>query len=336
MAAKKPVTLKDIAAVADVSVSTVSKVLNGLGRVSPETRQRILDTADRLDFRPNALAQFFATGRSHTVALLAQKASGTFSMPVILGIMSRLAKDDIAAVVYSAVEDDVSGRPENIRKLHARQIDGVIVVGDGNDRVFPSISRSLAAPVVYAFGVSDDPGDTAFIPDDRQAGRLAATHLLETGRTRIAHVTGSVASQAVQRRLEGVNEVLEASGMPLVFDGPLYGDWTRESGRRAAARILERRDEVDAIICGNDFIAMGLSDELTAAGMRVPDDIAIVGHDNWEQYIGDAPFFTSVDPRLAAVGEAAAARLIEMADPGFSDEPGVHEIEGALVIGASS
>jgi LacI family transcriptional regulator len=306
------VTLIDVAALAGVSVPTVSKVLNGRGRVAPETRARIADAAERLGFQPNALAQFFATGKSHTVAVLAQKATGTFSMPVILGISKRLARDGVAVIIYDAVEDDVSDRPENIRKLVARQIDGVIVVGDGNDRTFPSLSNALAAPVVYAFGVSDDPSDPAFVPDDVMAGRLAATHLIEKGRCKIAHVTGDSGSQAVQNRANGVQTALADAGLTLALDEPLYGAWTREFGRTSANLILQSIHDIDAVICGNDFIAMGLVEVLVSHGIRVPQDIAVVGHDAWEQYIGDDAFITSIDPQLSEVGIAAADCLIRM------------------------
>lgn len=334
MKVRSAATLRDIAAISGVSVSTVSRVLNGTGRVSTETRKRVMDAARRLEFRPNALAQFFATGRSHTVAVLAQKATGTFSMPVILGIAGRLAKEDVAVVVYGAEEDDVGARPENIRKLHARQIDGLIVVGDGNDRVLPSISHLMDPPAVYAFGVSDHAEDPAFIPDDRMAGRLAVEHLLSIGRRRIACVAGPARSDAMGRRVEGAQEALRAAGLDWARP-VMHGGWTRKWGRTAAEEIVGRLGSLDAVVCGNDFIAMGLTEVLTARGARIPDDLAIVGHDLWEQYIGDEPYFTSIDPMLGALGEAVASHLLGLiADTALPG--GVHELPCRLVVGHST
>ncbi|QNA91627.1 LacI family transcriptional regulator [Microbacterium sp. Se63.02b] len=113
---KKGVTLKDVAAVAGVSTSIVSRVLNGGGRVSPSTREAILEAAQRLDFRPNALAQYFALGRSFTVGLLTENSTGIFSMPVIAGIASELSRHDVAAMTYDDGREGAA-RAENIRKL---------------------------------------------------------------------------------------------------------------------------------------------------------------------------------------------------------------------------
>lgn len=331
---RNAVTLRDIALISGVSVSTVSRVLNNTGRVSTSTRQMVMDAAERLDFRPNALAQFFATGRSHTVAMLAQRANDTFARKVIVSVANRLAREDVAVVIYDAEEQDVSGRPENIRKLHARQIDGLIVIGDGGDRVLPSISRLMDRPVVYAYAVSDDKHDPAFIPDDRMAGRLAAEHLLETGRRRIAYVAGPARSDAMERRSEGAQAALDGAGIDWAIP-PRHGAWTREWGRKAAEEIALRIDELDAIMCGNDFIAMGLTEVLAAQGIRVPDDVAITGHDQWEQYVDEDPFLTSVDPMLATFGEAAAAHLLALI---AGDQPtgGVHELPCRLVVGRST
>lgn len=334
MKTRSAVTLRDIALISGVSVSTVSRVLNNTGRVSTSTRQTVMDAAQRLDFQPNALAQFFATGRSHTVAMLAQRADDTFSRKVIVSIASRFARDDVAVVIYDAEEQDVSGRPENIRKLHARQIDGLIVVGDGDDRVLPSISRLMDRPVVYAYAVSDNKYDPAFIPDDRMAGRLVAEHLLETGRRRIAYVAGPVRSDAMARRCDGAQAVLDSAGVSWAIP-PRHGTWTWEWGRNAAEDILQRIDDLDAVMCGNDFIAMGLAEILTARGIRIPEDVAITGHDQWEQYVDKDPFLTSIDPMLGTFGEAAAAHLLALI---AGDQPpgGVHELPCRLVVGRST
>ncbi|KJL26838.1 Ribose operon repressor [Microbacterium oxydans] len=326
----KNVTLKDVARISGVSVPTVSRVLNGGGHVSEETRRRIHEAADQLDFRPNVLAQSFALGRSFTVGVLAQKASGNFSTPVITGIIDELSKRDIAVLVYDD-EDDPRARPQNLRTLQARKVDGIIVVGDGTDTPFPSISSLFQVPVVHAFGVSDGAEDTCLLPDDRQAGRLAAEHLLQQGRERIAHVTAMPHSRAVQDRSSGFSDSLEDAGHELVIP-PLHGDWTTRWGFQAGVELAAKAEEFDAIFCANDYIAIGVARALERRGIRVPDDVALVGYDNWSKYSGSPDrFLTSVDPHLEVLGRSAATTLLAT-----SREAGVVLQACELVPGVSS
>ncbi len=314
---RKGVTLKDVAAVAGVSTSIASRVLNGGGRVSPATREAILEAARRLDFRPNALAQYFALGRSFTVGLLTENSTGIFSMPVIAGIASGLSRHDVAAMMYDDGHEG-SARSENIKKLRALHVDGVIVVGDGNEVPLRSVSAEFDVPVVYAHAVSDVATDLAVVPDDRMSGRLAASHLLGQGRTRIAHVTAHRASIAVENRLAGAAEVLEAAGHPVDDDHIAFGDWSGAWGYRAAERLMKLDPRIDAIICGNDVIALGVARALVGNGYRVPEDVALVGHDNWVKYSdSEARYLTTVDPRLVEVGETATALLLRL----INDEP---------------
>jgi len=327
---EQQVTMRDVAAVAGVSVSTVSRALKGSGRMAEGTRRRILEAADRLDFHPNALAQSFATGRSLTVGILTHKAAGTFATPVITGIMQTLSQHDIAVVVYDDQSNPAS-RPENLRRLRARHVDGVIVVGDGTDHSFHSVAHALQVPVVYAFAVSEDPRDQMLLPDDRAAGVLAAEHLLAMGRTRIAHVTANASSRAVRERTEGFVGRLEEHGLELA--APVqHGDWTRAWGT-AAGELLDPAT-IDAVFCGNDFIALGLVPSLVRRGIRVPDDVAVIGYDNWAKFGLLDTFLTTIDPQLDLLGQRAAGRLVEAA----TGEPraGVETTEVTLVPGVSS
>lgn len=334
MTDNKSVTLRDVAAVVGVSVPTVSKVLGGTGRVSPATRARIIEAAERLDFRPNALAQFFALGRSFSVGVLAQKASGTFSMPVITGIVHEFSEHDVATLVYDD-ENDPSLRAENVRKLKARKVDGILIVGDGTDTPMPSIAHTLSQPVVHAFGLTDNPLDVSFLPNDSMAGRLAGEHLIDQGRRRIAHVTADPGFRTVRERQQGLQSALSAAGLPLALGAPLYGTWHRSWGYEAGRTILERIDEVDAVFCGNDFIAQGLSRFLIGAGVRVPEDIALVGYDNWSYFGGgEDHYLTTVDPRHVEIGRASAKFLLESIGPGV--EGGVHLQPCELIPGFSS
>lgn len=309
---KKGATLKDVAAIAGVSPSIASRVLNGGGRVAPATREAILEAAQRLDFRPNALAQYFALGKSFTVGLLAQNSTGIFSMPVIGGIASGLSRHDIAVMMYDDGRDGAA-RSENIKKLRARHVDGVIVIGDGNEVPLRSVSSEFDVPVVYAHGVTDVAADLAVVPDDFMAGRLAAQHMLDQGRTRLAHITAHRASIAVERRISGAASVLEAAGIPIAESHTEFGSWNGAWGYRAAEMLLEKDPLIDGIICGNDVIALGAARYLVSRGKNIPGDVALVGHDNWVKYSdSEARYLSTIDPRLVEVGSTATELLVRL------------------------
>ncbi|ACQ79174.1 transcriptional regulator, LacI family [Beutenbergia cavernae DSM 12333] len=312
MAAKKNVTLSDVAAVAGVSLSTASKALNGGGRISAETRARIEEAARRLDFRPNALAQSFALGRSRTVAILTDRAESTFARPVIIAAATYLGSHEQAVLLYDARmgRHDIA---ESIRQLNARRIDGVVVIGDGLSHRTRSVTSEFAVPVSYAFTLSDDPTDTMFVPDNVGIGRLAGEHLVDRGRRRIACITAGSDDIAALLRLDGLREALDAAGLEQAGE-TLHGTWVEQWGREAAERMLAEGRDIDAVFCGNDHIARGVEDVLTRAGRRVPEDVALVGVDNWEGLIVDqstaARHLTTIDVGLAGMGEAAAAHVV--------------------------
>ncbi|WFR67755.1 LacI family DNA-binding transcriptional regulator [Curtobacterium flaccumfaciens] len=170
----KAVTLSDVAREAGVDLSTASRVLRGTGRVSEATRQRIRAAADRLDFRPNAQAQFLATGISKTVGVLTINGAGTFTLPVMAGLNSSLGREDVATLLYDVHEDEAVLR-ESVKKFRARQIDGLLVLGDGLQAPLHSVTANLQVPVVYAFATSDSPTTRASCPTARWPGDSRAS-----------------------------------------------------------------------------------------------------------------------------------------------------------------
>jgi LacI family transcriptional regulator len=330
----KTVTLSDVAAAARVDLSTASRALRGEGRVSPATRQRIIDAAAELDFRPNAQAQFLANGVSKTVGVLTLNAPAIFAMPVLTGVNTALGQLDIATLLYDA-RTDSAVLQESVRKLHARRIDGLLVLGAGVLRSpLHSISAGFDIPVAYAYATSDDPKDVWFMPDGVMAGRMAGEHLLGIGRRHIAHIT-SKSDIGARDRETGLMQALKAAKVPLALGKPLRGNWTRRWGAEAATQILEQKAPVDAIFCGNDQIALGAYGVLRAAGVRVPDDVALVGVDNWEGLVGNGDnLLTTIEPNLFNVGRSAALYLTAATEGRY--EPGAHYEACTLVLGETT
>ncbi|WP_062431392.1 LacI family DNA-binding transcriptional regulator [Herbidospora daliensis] len=321
-------TITDVAALAGVSVATASKALNGRDDVRATTRQLVLDAAAQLSFQPNLLAQGLLSGQTRTVGLLTSDMVGRFGIPVLLGAENAFGAGEMAVLLCDARGDAIREQ-HYLRTLLSRRVDGLIVVGEStNPR--PSITKDVPVPVVYAYAPSADPADVSFVPDDGGGARLAVRHLIATGRTRIAHITGPTTYKAAADRAEGVQETLEEAGLAQAGE-TFYGAWSQRWGRLAADMLLLNDPGIDAVFCGNDQIAAGFIEAARERGRRVPDDIAVVGYDNWEVLSEETrPTLTTIDPDLERLGHTAAQHLFAAIDGKAT--PGVHSMPTRLVI----
>lgn len=307
---RRAATLADVAGMAGVTVGTASKALNGRGSLRPETRQRVLEAAERLGFSPNPLAQGLLAGRSWTVGLITTDSIGRFSIPVLLGAEDALGPEQMSVLLCDSRGDAIR-EAHYLRTLMARRIDGIIVTGRRTDPR-PPLPGAPNVPTVYALGPSSDPADMSVVPDEYGGARLAVRHLLESGRRRIAHVTGPAHHAAAAGRAKGAIAELTEARQGLATGRVHYGEWTEAWGRRAAANVLRIEPEVDGFFCGNDQIARGVADALRESGIQVPQQVAVVGYDNWE-VIAEAcrPPLTTVDLDLVEIGRVAALRLLD-------------------------
>jgi len=327
--ARRP-TIRDVALAAGVSVGTASKALNGQGKLRAETIERVLQAAERLGFAPNTLAQALLAGRSFTVGLITTDSFGRFSIPVMLGAEDALGSGQVS-VFMCDTRDDPERERSYVDMLWARRVDGLIVTGRRIEPR-PPVDAPPDVPVVYAMTQPADGAAAAVLPDDEGGARAAAAHLLAIGRRRIAHIAGPRRFLAARLRASGFSAALaEAGAAPC---GPIrYGEWSEHWGREAAGQLLA--DRPDAIFCASDQIARGVADTLRAVGRRIPDDIALVGFDNWlPMALGALPPLTSVDMCLEEVGRAAARQLL--AAIGGDRPHGTHTVAAHLVVRESS
>ncbi|WP_069770349.1 LacI family DNA-binding transcriptional regulator [Streptomyces sp. LUP30] len=325
--------LTDVAALAGVSVGTASKALNGGGRMRPETRQRVMDAVAELGFRPNRHAQSLHSGRSWTVGLMTTDGIGRFSTPVLLGAEDALGAGKIS-VLLCDTRGDAIREQHHLRNLMDRRVDGIIVAGRRTDPR-PPLPGVESVPVVYALSPSAEPSDTSVVTDDRGGVRLAIEHLVSTGRTRIAHVTGPEHHAAARERARYAVEELGKSSLEPSTGRIHYGEWSEAWGRRAADAVLRTAPGTDAFFCGNDQIARGVADALRERGVAVPADVAVVGYDNWDTMaLASRPPLTTVDTSLAEIGRIAALELLRAIDA--EPRPGVHTVPCRLVVRESS
>ncbi|UJP10014.1 LacI family transcriptional regulator [Microbacterium sp. KUDC0406] len=329
----RPVTLGDVAARAGVSLATASKALNDRGDVAAATRARVMAVADELSFTPNAMARGLLAGRTGTVGLLTGDLEGRFMLPILMGAEDAFGAGRINVFLCDARGDAIREQ-HHLKELLSRRVDGIIVVGRQTDPR-PSLGQSIPVPVVYAYAPSDDPRDLSLTPDNVSGGRLAIEHLLACGRTRIAHISGDPTYAAAQDRLTGARAALADAGLELVGD-PMFSEWSEPWGRDAAALLLQRHPDIDAIFCGSDQIARGVLDSARDLGRAVPDDLAVIGYDNWEILVQNSrPELTSIDANLQELGRRAAQKVFEAID-GTDIGSGVRHLPVRLAIRGST
>lgn len=309
---QRSVTVADVAQHAGVSPGTVSKALNGRGQLARETRDRVLAAAEELGFVPNLTARSLSSGRTYLVGILTTDSIGRFTIPILTGAEDVLGPGQLGMLLCESRGDAIREQ-HYVRSLLNRRVDGIIVTGR-NSTVRPSLGRDLGIPVIYALVESDDPRDVSVLHDDRGGAALAVRHLVETCRRRIAHVTGPIRHAAVRRRLDGVEDALTAEGASLAGE-PLYGEWSERWGREAAMRLARGGHEFDGVFCASDQIARGLLEGFREVGVRVPEDVGVVGMDNWDVMAESArPPLTTVDLNLAGLGRKAAEFLVAAID----------------------
>ncbi|QCL77365.1 LacI family transcriptional regulator (plasmid) [Agrobacterium tumefaciens] len=318
-------TIHDVARAAGVSVSTVSKALNDSGRMATETRIRVKQVAENIGFRPNALARGLLSNRSLTIGLLTNDTYGRFTLPVMAGVSEALV-DKGVSVFLCAIEDDPALGKIHVDAMLDKQVDGIIATGKRIDRSLPLDLSGLPVPVVYAF-TQGTPDSVTLTSDDAQGAGIATDWLLGLGRRCLVHVTGPKDFASVRQRSQAFHTHAGADARVL------YGMWAEQWGHEAIARLwADGAAKPDGIFCGNDQIARGVIDALRERGVRVPEDVSVVGFDNWEIMADQArPPLTSIDMNLKELGKEAGRTVLALAEGKFI-EPGLRKLPCRLVV----
>lgn len=308
-AGQRPV-IKDVARLAGVSAQTVSRVLNRNPNVSAETRQRVLDAVDRLGYRRNAFARGLSSRRSHTLGVVTVD-TGLFGPASTLLSIERAARERGYGVrIATYAEEDPRAVLEAVDVLDEHAIDGLLLI-------VPHV-RSAAAllalgDTIPAVAIEADPIGTIPVArvDQELGGRLATEHLLWLGHEQVWHIAGPVDRLEARHRAEGWRSALDSSGKPA--PAPLVGDWSAASGFRAGTQLLERRGverrEVTAVFAANDQMALGLMLALQRGGVRVPEDISVVGFDDIPEAEYFLPPLTTVRQDFDRVGQLGVELL---------------------------
>ena len=305
--------VKDVAARAGVSLGTVSNVLNQPERVSPRTREKVEQAMAELGFVRNEMARHLRSGRSRTLAYVMLDAANPFFTDVAAGIEETAESGRFS--LYMCNSGNRSDREvAHLDHLVEQRVQGILVTPlDPEAPHLASVARR-GTPVVVVDRTPRDEALCSVAVDDVLGGRLAVEHLLDRGHERVAFIGGPRSIGQVRDRLQGASEGLEAAGAPPVTALMTEATTVRE-GRLAGERLLglPRSKRPTAAFCANDLIALGLLQQLVGAGLRVPDDLAIVGYDDIYFAGAAAVPLTSVRQPRHELGRRAAELVLDEA-----------------------
>lgn len=290
-----------------------------------ETRERVKRVASEIGFRPNALARGLLSKRSFTIGLLTNDTYGRFTLPVMAGVSEALV-DHGVSVFLCAIEDDPALGQIHVEAMLDKQVDGIIATGKRLDWRLPVDLSNLPVPVVYAF-TEGTPNSVTFRSDDAHGATLAMEWLQQIGRRRVVHITGPKKFFSVRERADAYRAAVGGD------ERVLFGVWSESWGHEAVARIwTEPGEKPDGLFCGNDQIARGVVDALRERGVRVPEDVSVIGFDNWEIVAAQTrPPLTTVDMELKELGRQAGLTVLALAE-GAPVEPGVRKLPCRLVV----
>jgi len=304
--------IDDVARAAGVSTATVSRALRGLPNVTESTRTRVMAVAAELGYVPSPSASSLASGRTHTIGLLTPWVTHWFFAQVIEGAERALRTEDFDALLYTFEVSRAAPRLRFDPGVLRRRVDGVLVVGLPLDDDEVDSLAALGYPVIFIGAGA--PGHVTVGLDDVRAARDATRHLVELGHRRIAHVAGepdetSTWSPAVRRSV-GWREQMRASGLDASPELEVHGHFDVAGGRESTLRLLERCPDVTALFASSDEMAMGAILAARDLGLRVPQDLSVIGIDGHD--MGELVGLTTIAQDALEQGAAAATMLLEL------------------------
>jgi LacI family transcriptional regulator len=331
---RKRVTIQDVADAAGVSRQTVSRAINELGEISPETRAQVLRIAEEMGYRPSSIARGLATQRTGTLGLIVPDVANPFFSEVARG-----AEHQAYAKGYNVflcnTDEDPQREVAVLRSLEDKRVDGVVLCSSRLDEATlrASLTRHSSVVLINRQLRGNDFG--AVLIDDKMGGQTMTWHLLNAGHQAIGFLAGPPASRSGRKRVEGYFAALTDA------DTPHNPDWLRPcaptvvGGQEATRALLTCHPEVTALFCYNDLVAVGALQAAHELGRAVPADLAIVGFD-------DIPLAALVTPPLTTcrvcrydIGAQAMAMLLERI-AGCTDECQRIMVEPELIIRASA
>ena len=337
----RTVTMKDVALAAGVSTQTVSRVINSRPDVSPATRTRVQDTISRLGYAPNIIARSLIQGRSNTLGVVGFGLELFGPTRVLAGIESKANELGFSLLLSLLDRFDSSRVGSILNDLLSRQVDGIIWAVPGyvgsSEWLTPAFER-ITAPTVY-LNRTETPGQEIVAMDNCYGARLAVEHLLGQGYRRVGIITGPREWWEAAERESSWRSTMEQAGLDNLDELAVVGDWSAASGEVGFHSLYKQAPDIEAVFASNDQMALGALRAARRVGMRVPEDLAVVGFDDIPEAAYFYPSLTTIRQDPKAVGALAVERIHCMIQALQGDENmnlGASWVKPRLVVRKSS
>lgn len=305
------VTMQDVADLADVSVQTVSAVINGKPGISEATQERVRAAVAHLGYRPDLTARSLRTKRTQTIALMLTDVSSPVVARMAVTAESIAYRMQYNLVLYNTC-DDVQRERFYVNSIVQRWLDGVLYISAQDQSTVPALLEEVGIPVVVIDRTPRDYSGPSVVLDNVEAGRIAGEHLLSLGHRRIAHVGGPRFVHISGERLQGLQNAVRSRSGTVELSVVQAQDWRMGSGYLATKRLLDRQSEFTALFAAGDLLAIGVMRALREHGLRVPDDVSVVGLDDIEMGRYLAPPLTTVRQSIAEMAETGMRILLDI------------------------
>lgn len=304
----EPATVQDVARLAGVSQATVSRILTGAARVAEDKRRAVEAAIQKLKFRPNLSARGLRSGSTHTIGVLTQELESPYFANAAKGVDQGLTGSGYAPILVPG-HWNPEEEAERVALLTARKVDALIVLGGRlSDAQIVELAQQL--PVAVIGRRMHAPGVISFYQDQVDGGRLATEHLIGLGHQRIAHIAGPSSHVDAQERKEGFMLAHRQAGMSVDPALIIEGDFMESGGIAAMEALLDSGREFTAVFCANDQSLLGAKLVLHRRGVKVPQELSLVGFDDLPQSKYMSPPMTTVRQHTLAMGQAAAWALL--------------------------
>ena len=327
---------------AGVSTQTVSRVINERPDVSRETRTRVQEVIEKLDYRPSALARSLIRQRSHTLGVVTAGLNYIGPSLALNGITAALEAAGYALLLKELPHFNANNNEPIFRSLISRHVDGIIwavqEVGDNRSWV-NKLAVDFEIPIVY---LTMEPRENISVVsiNNYSGGCMAVSHLLEQGYRHIGHISGPLDWWEARQRMKAWKDTLEKVGIEYHDYSWVEGNWSSASGTRAAEQLFEQYTDMDSILVANDQMALGAMQIAHQKGVRIPQDVGIVGFDNIPESAFFWPSLTTVQNDLYNLGKVAVGEIIKIIEAGWQEltlmDPKSINLEPTLVVRDSS
>jgi len=307
-------TIKDVAKLAGVSTSTVSHVLNKTRFVREETCDRVLHAVRELNYRPSSIARSLKVQRTNTLGMLVTASRNPFFAEIVHEVERRCYERGYT-LFLSNTEGDIHRMETNLSALEEKRVDGLLLLcSEVNDDIISLLEADRSVPImVFDWGPESDNVDRIY-DNSPAGGALATRHLIEMGHTRIGCVTGPLKRRSAKERLGAFRQAMEEAGLDVREEWIVEGDYDCSGGVKAMETLAALQERPEAVFACNDMMALGMISQAARLGIRVPEDMSLVGYD--DIYISQytVPALTTVHQPKSRIAAMAVDTLIDRLD----------------------